>query len=92
MAESAAREELDPNPGEDDIVYQSSLPWLRFTSFTNAIGGGDSIPRIVFGKCEIQGRRFLMPMSVEVHHALVDGLDVARFVERFQDELSEFVS
>jgi chloramphenicol O-acetyltransferase type A len=90
MAESAAREELDPNPGDDDIVYHSALPWLRFTSFTNAIGGGDSIPRIVFGKCAKEGRRYLMPMAVEVHHAVVDGLDVARFTERFQDALAEF--
>jgi chloramphenicol O-acetyltransferase type A len=90
MAESRASKELDPNPGDDDIVYHSALPWLRFTAFTNAIGGGDSIPRIVFGQCAKEGRRFLMPMSVEVHHAVVDGLDVARFVERFETELSEF--
>lgn len=90
MAESQASQDLDPNPGDDDIVYHSSLPWLRFTAFTNAIGGDDSIPRIVFGQCAKEGRRFLMPMSVEVHHALVDGLDVARFVERLETELSEF--
>jgi chloramphenicol O-acetyltransferase type A len=90
LAVSAARQDLDPNPGEDDIVYHSSLPWIRFTSFTNAINGGDSIPRIVFGKCAKEGRRYLMPMSVEVHHAVVDGLDVARFTERFQDALAEF--
>ena len=90
IAESAAREALDPNPGDDDIVYHSSLPWLKFTAFTNAIDAGDSIPRIVFGKCAREGRRYLMPMSVEVHHAVVDGLDVARFTERFQDELAEF--
>ena len=90
MAESAAREDLDPQGTDDAIVYHSSLPWLRFTAFTNAVGGGDSIPRVVFGKCEKEGGRFLMPMAVEVHHALVDGLDVARFIERFQDELAEF--
>jgi chloramphenicol O-acetyltransferase len=28
-----------------------------------------------------------MPVAVEVHHALVDGLDVARFFERFADHL-----
>jgi chloramphenicol O-acetyltransferase type A len=90
MAESASSHELDPNPGQDDIVYHSSLPWLRFTAFTNAIDGGDSIPRVVFGKCAKQGTRYLMPMGVEVHHAVVDGLDVARFTERFQDAISEF--
>ena len=25
----------------------------------------------------------MMPVAVEVHHALVDGLDVARFFDRF---------
>ena len=90
ITESAARNELDPNSGDDDIVYQSSLPWLRFTAFTNAIDAGDSIPRIVFGQCAREGRRYLMPMSVEVHHAVVDGLDVARFTELFQDGLAGF--
>jgi chloramphenicol O-acetyltransferase len=28
-----------------------------------------------------------MPVAVEVHHALVDGLDVARFFDRFNSYL-----
>jgi chloramphenicol O-acetyltransferase type A len=72
-------------PGGDDIIYHSTLPWLRFTSFTNAIDtGADSIPRIVFGKRARDGARFTMPVAVEVHHAVVDGVDVARFIERFE--------
>ena len=72
----------------DDIVFHSVLPWLRFTSSTNALPGkGDSIPRIVFGRCVREGKRMKMPVSVEVHHALVDGLDVARFFERFAANL-----
>ena len=90
IAASVEGDSLSSNSTGDDIVYQSSLPWLRFTSFTNAIDSGDSIPRIVFGKCARDGRRFVMPMAVEVHHAVVDGLDVARFIERFQDSLAEF--
>jgi len=31
-----------------------------------------------------------MPVAVEVHHALVDGLDVARLFERFETGLSGF--
>ena len=70
--------------GSDDIVFHSVLPWFRFSSFTNALPGrGDSIPRIVFGQCTQQGARMMMPVAVEVHHALADGLDVARFFERF---------
>ena len=85
IARAAARTALaPPQKVTDDIVFHSVLPWLRFTSFTNALPGkGDSIPRIVFGRCARQGTRMKMPVAVEVHHALVDGLDVARFLERF---------
>jgi chloramphenicol O-acetyltransferase type A len=89
IAEAAARRVLAPSRQvTDDIIFHSVLPWLRFTSFTNAVpGGGDSIPRIVFGRCTRQGRRMKMPVAVEVHHALVDGLDVARFFDRFNSYL-----
>ena len=72
------------------MIYHSSLPWIRFTAFTNALRRGGSIPRIVFGKCSTEGRITRMPLAIEVHHALVDGLDVARFIERFEHELSHF--
>jgi chloramphenicol O-acetyltransferase len=31
-----------------------------------------------------------MPVSVEVHHALMDGLHVSRFFDRFQTGLNAF--
>ena len=73
---------------DDDVVYHSTLPWLRFTAFSNALTGGDSIPRVVFGKCVPSGDRMVMPVAVEVHHAVVHGLDVARFYEALQTRLS----
>lgn len=79
-----------PTNERDDIVFHSVLPWLRFTSFTNALPGKhDSIPRVVFGKCEADGRRMTMPVAVEVHHALVDGLDVAAFFANLCAHLQE---
>jgi chloramphenicol O-acetyltransferase type A len=89
IARAMARKALAP-PAKvtDDIVFHSVLPWFRFTAFTNALPGTDSIPRIVFGRCARDGRRMKMPVAVEVHHALVDGLDVARFFERFSGYLA----
>jgi chloramphenicol O-acetyltransferase type A len=69
------------------VVYHSVLPWFRFTAYNNALPGHDSIPRIVFGQVTREGRRMMMPVAVEVHHAVVDGLDVAKFYERFDQEL-----
>jgi chloramphenicol O-acetyltransferase type A len=75
--------------GEDNLIHYSVLPWIRFTSFTNALRlGEDSIPKIVFGKYYSEAGVCRMPISVEVHHALVDGIHVARFLERFQEKLN----
>ena len=78
-------------PDLDDLIYYSIIPWVHFTGFTHArrLGTGDSIPKIVFGKHSQKSGSRLMPVSVEVHHALLDGLDVARFYERFQALLDD---
>jgi chloramphenicol O-acetyltransferase type A len=79
-------------PTGDDIVYHSTLPWLRFSHFTNAMHAGDSVPRVVFGRRFQDGARWRMPVSVEVHHAVMDGLDVHRFIESLQQRLDAEVS
>ena len=91
IVRAAARQGLSsPETSGDDIVFHSVLPWIRFTAFTNALPDkDDSIPRIVFGKCTRERRRMKMPVAVEVHHALVDGLDVARFLDRFAAYLED---
>lgn len=78
----------DPRDDRDDLVHHSVLPWLRFTAFANARrGGGESTPKVVFGRHgERDGRRW-MPVAIEVHHALVDGLHVARYVAGLEREL-----
>ena len=74
-------------PTGDDIVYHSTLPWLRFSHFSNAINAGDSVPRVVFGQRYQDGSRWRMPVAVEVHHAVMDGLDVHRFISSLQASL-----
>lgn len=79
---------LELPSGDDALIYHSTLPWVRFTAFTNAIMTSDaSVPRVVFGKCSSEGARYVMPVSVEVHHSVVDGLDVARFLNDLQERL-----
>lgn len=80
---------LDPQDDRDDLIHYSVIPWVSFTSFSHARRWGteDAVPKIVFGKHREVGGRRLMPVSVEVHHALVDGLHVGRFYEAFQHRL-----
>lgn len=82
---------LDPQDHRDDLIHYSVIPWVSFTSFAHARrwGTDDAIPKIVFGKHREAGDRRLMPVSVEVHHALVDGLHVGKLYEAFQRRLDE---
>jgi chloramphenicol O-acetyltransferase type A len=70
----------------DDLIYHSVIPWATFTSISHARKGGqqESVPKIAFGKYREDGRRIEMPVSVEVHHALMDGLHVGRYFERLE--------
>jgi chloramphenicol O-acetyltransferase type A len=89
IAEVAASDALEPLAGRDDMIHHSVLPWIRFTSFAHARKSNplDSVPKIVFGKRFERDADFWMPVSVEVHHALVDGLHVGRYLEAFQSGL-----
>lgn len=79
-----------PNP-RDDMIHFTTLPWVSFTSFSHARNWGreDSVPKIAFGKFMKNGERTLLPFSVEVHHALMDGLHVGRFVNWLEAALLE---
>ena len=69
---------------EETLVHMTALPWLAFTAFTHARGEGDDRPKIAFGRFREEGGRLLMPVAVDVHHALCDGVHVGRFFERLQ--------
>ena len=79
------RRETEPNfedePGRDDYLFLSAMPWVSFTSVQHAmhLSPPDSVPRLVWGKYYRRGDRTLLPLSVQVHHALVNGAEVGRF-------------
>ncbi len=77
---------LNPNVAGDDVVHYSTLPWLDFTSMSHArwFSFPDSCPKISFGKISEKEGRYSMPVSIHVHHGLVDGYHVGKFVEEFQ--------
>jgi chloramphenicol O-acetyltransferase type A len=72
-----------------DLIYFSVIPWVSFTSFKHAsqFNNRQTVPRMVFGKIFDSGDRKLMPFSVEVHHALVDGVHVGKFFNRLQETI-----
>jgi len=80
---------LTINPGKDDMLYMTALPWVAFTSFQHPmqLHPADSIPRFAWGKFLEEGGLLQMPLSAQGHHALMDGIHMARFYARVQDYL-----
>lgn len=81
---------LIPALSGENVIHYSSIPWINFTglSHARAYSFPDSCPKISFGKMTEEGNRRLMPMSVHVHHALMDGFHVAQYIDRFQELLN----
>jgi len=90
-----AMENTEKNPGiddpnRDDLLYVTSIPWVSFTNITHPINMHpvDSVPRISWGKFYKRGENILMPVSLQAHHALADGLHSGRFYAALQDKLN----
>jgi chloramphenicol O-acetyltransferase type A len=71
---------------DDRMLYMTSIPWISFTSFMHPLklNPADSVPRFAWGKYRQQGEKIVMPLSVQGHHAVMDGLHAGRFYEEFQ--------
>ena len=84
--------ELSANDGvQDDVAYLSCMPWLDYSSINNALPGPDDcIPRVTWGKFMPTGQGWDMAMTLEVHHALVDGAHVGAFFNAVQQTLEGF--
>ena len=89
-----ANKGFDAQDDRTDLIHYSTLPWISFTSFSHARNWGkeDSVPKIVFGKATERNGQWLLPVSVEVHHALMDGLHVGRYLEKLQHSFAEPVA
>ncbi|MBN2554338.1 MAG: chloramphenicol acetyltransferase [Anaerolineales bacterium] len=77
---------LEDEPGQDDLIFMTGLPWIAFTSIVHPIHmhPADSIPRIAWGKFDTRNGRVAMPLSVQVHHGLMDGIHVGTYFQHVQ--------
>lgn len=76
--------------GTDNVAFLSCMPWLDYTSINNAMPHKDDcIPRVTWGKYVPEADRWKMAMTLEVHHALVDGAQVGAFFAAVQAALDD---
>ncbi len=78
----------DP-PGHDNLLFMTALPWVSFTSFMHPmhLNPADSVPRFAWGKFFKESKHWKMPLDVQAHHALMDGIHMGRFYSEVQDNL-----
>ncbi len=78
---------LIPAVSGENVIHYSSIPWVKFTALSHArsFSFKDSIPKISFGKMTETGGQRSMPVSIHVHHALMDGYHVGQYLECFQE-------
>jgi len=72
------------------LLFITGIPWISFTGLLHPIKlePTDSVPRIAYGKFFQEGDLLKMPLGVQAHHALIDGIHVGRFYEFVQDCLN----
>lgn len=81
---------LEEDQGRDDLLFMTAIPWVSFTSFMHPLKFPvDSVPRLAWGKFFEEGETLKMPLSVQGHHAIMDGLHVGRYFEVVQGYLNK---
>lgn len=70
-----------------NVFPVSILPWTSFTGFNLNIqsDGKYLLPIFTFGKYFSQDNKLLIPLALQVHHAVCDGFHASRFVNTLQD-------
>lgn len=81
--------DIEDDPNTENLIYITSIPWISFTSITHPIhmNPSDSIPRIAWGKYFNDTEKVKLPFSVQVNHALMDGVHVGKFFNSLQETL-----
>ncbi len=64
------------------MFFITTVPWLSFTAFTHPYDPLYAyIPVITLGKFTPRDDRWVMPVAVQAHHGVVDGIHLAQFYE-----------
>jgi chloramphenicol O-acetyltransferase type A len=82
---------LKSDEGRDNLLFMTAIPWVSFTSFMHPmqLHPVDSIPRFAWGKLFEDGNYLKMPLSVQGHHALMDGIHMGKFYAEVQGYLHQ---
>lgn len=65
----------------------SCLPWVKYSHFDVHVfdEGKFLAPVITWGKYEMSHGRYMMPLTMNIHHAVADGFHLCRFFNEVQE-------
>lgn len=68
----------------------SCLPWVKYRHFDVHVfdEGKFLAPVVTWGKYEQENGRLMMPLTLNIHHAVADGFHLSRFFNEVQDRIN----
>lgn len=85
--------QYEPKPGRPANSFDVSIvPWFSFTTFNlNVFGDGTYLlPIFTMGKTFEENEKTMLPLAIQVHHAICDGYHVGKFIETLQANINKF--
>lgn len=79
---------MEGKPGTpENTCPVSMIPWTTFEGFNLNLQKGYRylIPIFTMGKYYEENNRIMLPLAIQVHHAVCDGFHVCRFINELQD-------
>ncbi|WP_288437636.1 chloramphenicol acetyltransferase [Chryseobacterium culicis] len=72
-----------------DHVRHTTIPWNSFSAIVHPtdFNTAESVPKIAFGRFNLKDGRKYLPVSIEAHHGLADGIHIAQYLKEFQRQL-----
>ncbi len=82
---------LTENTGRLDVIHFSTVPWISFSGVTHArnFRYKESVPKITFGKYYQKNDKIIMPISINVHHGLMDGYHVGQYLKLLEQLMND---
>ena len=74
----------------ENVLNISSLPWVDFTSFNLNMPGDYLLPILTLGRYIEENGRTILPLAIQVHHAVCDGLHLGAFISEVRALVEEF--
>ena len=86
------KKELNAKPNIPSNIFNvSMIPWTTFESFNLNLQKDYTYlsPIFTLGKYYKEDDKFLIPLSIQVHHAICDGFHVCQFLNELQDLINK---